>query len=270
VSEIRVANAPVSFGAFEATGGPEVPAAEDTLEAIASGGYEGTELGPAGYLGDRRALAANLERHALALTGAYVPIAFAEPHDLTELDLVLDLFEAAGATDARPVLADAGPRGETDWARFSGGVDIAAEHARARGFAPVFHHHAETRVETVAEIELVLELTDVSLLLDSGHLALAGGDPVGALRDWRSRIDYMHLKDVRAAAIGRPLEEVWRTGGFCELGTGDVDLEGCLAELEQSGYSGWIVVEQDVFPGDFSAAREAQARNRRWLADRGI
>ncbi len=270
MNEIWVANAPVSFGAFEASGGRKVPPAQDTLAAIASGGYAGTELGPPGYLGDRRTLAANLERHGLTLTGGYVPIPFAEPHTLAELDLVLDLFEAAGAIKARPVLADAGPRGGTDWSRLSDGVNRAAEHARARGFAPVFHHHGDTRVETTAEIKRLLELTDLPLLLDSGHLALAGGDPVQALRDWRSRIDYVHLKDMRADAIGRTLEDVWRTGGFCDLGTGIVDLEGCLTELELSAYSGWLVVEQDALPGDFPAARESQAGNRRWLAARGI
>ncbi|MCP9484400.1 MAG: sugar phosphate isomerase/epimerase [Gaiellaceae bacterium MAG52_C11] len=268
---VRVANAPVSFGAFEATGGPDVPAAEDVLAAIAAGGYEGTELGPPGYLGNAETLPATLARHDLVLTGGYVPIAFTEPHDLDELDLVLDLFEAAGAPTARPVLADAGPRsGKTDWQRFAEGVRRAAEHARARGFAPTFHHHAGTRVESPAEIERLLERTDVPLLLDSGHLALAGGDPVAALRDWRERIDYVHLKDVRAEATEWALADVWRRGGFCELGAGIVALDAFLLELERPGYAGWVVVEQDALPGDLAGARESQARNRRWLAERGI
>src|SRR5206468_10760813 len=51
---IRVANAPVSYGAFELTVGvlPNVPAAEDVLDAIVAAGYAGTELGPRGYLGE--------------------------------------------------------------------------------------------------------------------------------------------------------------------------------------------------------------------------
>ena len=268
---VRVANAPVSFGAFEATGGPEVPAAEDVLAAIAAGGYEGTELGPPGYLGDAEKLPAALARQGLVLTGGYVPISFAEQHNLDELDLVLDLFEAAGAPDARPVLADAGPRtGETDWRRLGEGVQRAAEHARARDFSPTFHHHLGTRIETSAEIERLLELTDVPLLLDSGHLALGGGDPVTALRDWRSRIDYVHLKDVHAGATDWSLAEVWSRGGFCELGAGAVDLDAFLHELESSSYLGWVVVEQDARPGDLAGARDSQARNRSWLAERGI
>ena len=252
-------------------GGLQVPAAEDVLAAIAAGAYEGTELGPPGYLGDAGSLPASLARHGLALTGGYVPIAFTEPHRLDELDLVLDLFEGAGASTARPVLADAGPRnGETDWRRLGDGVRRAAEHARSRGFSPVFHHHVGTRIETPAEVERLLELSDVALLLDSGHLALAGGDPVSSLRDWRSRIDYVHLKDVREEAAGWSLADVWRLGGFCELGAGVVDLDAFLHELESSDYLGWVVVEQDALPGDLARARDSQARNRSWLAERGI
>jgi inosose dehydratase len=46
-----------------------------------------------------------------------------------------------------------------------------------------------TRVETQAQIEALLERVDVPLLLDTGHLAAAGVDPVAAYRDWRDRID---------------------------------------------------------------------------------
>jgi sugar phosphate isomerase/epimerase len=65
----------------------------------------------------------------------------------------------------------------------------------------------------------------------------------------------VHLKDMR--------EDV-----FCELGAGEVDLRGFLAELD--GYSGWLVVEHDWVPrpGEDPAAQiEAQVRNRRWLAE---
>jgi inosose dehydratase len=66
------------------------------------------------------------------------------------------------------------------------------------------------------------------------------------------------------------MEEAWRRKVFCELGTGDVDLPAFFAELESSGYSGWLVVEQDLIPApdeDASEAMAAQRRNRRWLRD---
>src|SRR5207342_2301027 len=197
-----------------------------------------------------------------------------------------------GAT-ARPVLADAGSparlaepgRAAADpsiglddagWARLADGVARAAELARGRGFAPTFHHHTATYVEAPWEIERLLELTDVGLVLDTGHLALGGGDPVQALRGWGGRIDHVHVKDYSRAILEGVLAdradmpEAWRRGVFCELGTGDVDLDSFFAELSRSDYSGWLVVEQDMVPQspqDAANAEASQVRNRAWLAE---
>jgi inosose dehydratase len=299
VTAIRVANAPCSYGAFEITVGvlPNVPNALDVLASIADAGYEGTELGPPGYLGTRDELRARLDDRGLELVGGYVPIRFSEPdaldEDLRGLDATLDMFEAAGASGARPVFADGGSpvraarpgAAATDrslglddagWRRFADGVARAAEVARARGFEPTFHHHTATHVEAPWEIERVLELTDLGLLLDTGHLALGGGDPVQGLRDWHDRIDHVHVKDFKRAVLDSVvadragMEEAWRRKVFVELGTGDVDLPAFFAELHEIGYSGWLVVEQDLIPApdeDETAAMAAQARNRQWLRD---
>jgi inosose dehydratase len=262
---IRVANAPVSYGAYELTVGvlPNVPGPEEVLDAIAEAGYEGTELGPLGYLGDAVLLRERLTARGLELAGAFVELRFGED-DMSALDTTLDLLDGL---DAKPVLSDKGPRdGEVDL----NGVQRASELARARGFEPTFHHHMGTRVQTPAEIERLLEGTDVGLLLDTGHLAAGGGDPLRALRDWRARIDHVHVKDVRLDVLREASDfaEASRRGVFCELGAGDVDLEGFFAELD--GYDGWLVVEQDWVPApgeDASGAIAAQARNRRWLRE---
>jgi inosose dehydratase len=299
LSGIRVANAPCSYGAFEITVGvlPDVPGPERVLSAISDAGYEGTELGPPGYLGERDNLRDRLEEHGLALVGGYIPIRFSEPQhweeDLAAMSGTLDLFEAAEGADAKAVLADGGSperaqfpgRAASDqsigldsagWRRLSEGVARAADLARNRGFEPTFHHHTATFVEAPWEIERVLELTDVGLLLDTGHLALGGGEPTEALRDWGERINHVHVKDVRndvlasVIADGADMPEAWRRGVFCELGTGDVDLEAFFAELARSGYSGWLVVEQDMVPQSPQNAVEAEAsqvRNRAWLTE---
>jgi inosose dehydratase len=270
---IRVANAPVSYGAFEltVTREPGVPDAERVLAAIAAAGYAGTELGPPGYLGDGPTLRARLAEHDLVLTGGYVPLRFGEPgEDLAALKQTLALFDAVDNAP-RAVLADDCPRDAgMEWPRFLDGLARAAAHARERGYEPTFHHHMGTRIESAAEIERLLEGSDVPLLLDSGHLLAAGGDPVAALRDWRDRIDYVHIKDVSLERLRSAPNWAasWRDGVFCALGTGDVDLLGFVAEL--SGYVGWLVVEQDWVPRageDAERQIAAQARNRAWLAE---
>ncbi|MBA3270428.1 MAG: xylose isomerase, partial [Acidobacteria bacterium] len=56
---------------------------------------------------------------------------------------------------------------------------------------------------------------------------------------------------------------------FCELGKGGVDFPAVIAALREMDYDGWIVVEQDVFPG-YGAPAESAARSRRYLASLGI
>ena len=289
----RLANAPLSYGAFEMTVGTDfaVPDPERILEAIGAAGYEGTDLGPPGYLGEGDVLAERLAANRLQIVGGFVPVRFSEEEDVTGLEHTLDLFDAAGATGARPVLCDAGGperianpgRGGEDpglrlddarWRKLVFNVERAAETARDRGYEPVFHHHTSTDVEGIPEIERFLEDTDVELLLDSGHLLVAGGEPVQALGDWGERIGAIHIKDVRLKVLEQVKAEradtltAWRRGPFCALGQGDVDLDGFCAALD--GYDGWVVVEQDRVLDDitaFEGAAQEQVANRDWLRE---
>jgi inosose dehydratase len=296
VSAPRIANAPLSYGAFEYTVGTAfpVPDPERVLAAIAAAGYGGTDLGPPGYFGEGEALRGRLERNRLELAGGFVPVAFSERERWEEgfagMRRTLDAFDASGSTRARPVLCDAGGperlanpgRGGEDpslglgkarWATLVDGVERAAELARERGYEPVFHHHTSTYVEGIPEIERFLADSDVPLLLDSGHVLVAGGDPVVALADWAARIEAVHVKDVRLDVLSEVKAEradtisAWRRGLFCALGEGDVDLVGFCAGLD--GYDGWLVVEQDRvladLNGSFDGAAADQVANRDWL-----
>jgi inosose dehydratase len=290
---IRVANAPLSYGAFEVTVGvyPNVPGPDELLAEMSAAGYEGTELGPPGYLGQGEALQARLERHGLELTGGWCPVRFSEPEhldaDLEGLARTLDLFEAAGAPEARPVFGDGGSPervanpgaggpslDDAGWSRWRDGIARAAASARERGFEPTLHPHTSTFCESRREIERALELTDVGLLVDTGHYLLGGTDPIQALRDWRDRVDYVHIKDVRLNVVREVVAERadvlegWSRGMFSELGAGDVDLDAFFHGLREIGYDGWIVVEQDRIPREDEELREsadAQVRNREWL-----
>jgi inosose dehydratase len=300
---VQVANAPCSFGAFEFTVGidPNVPDGIGVLDAVAAAGYAGIDLGPVGYLGDRSELGERLAARNLTLAGGYVPLPFSDPAalagQLSYLDSMLDILDATPAgLRPRPTLADAGSPerlanpgvaatdrdlglDEAGWQRFAEGLDLAVAKCRERGYEPTFHHHLGTYVEAVWEIERVLELTDVGLCLDTGHLLACGGEPVKGLRDWAARINHIHLKDARTELLAAivadraPMEEIWRRRAFCALGDGDTGMDEVLATIVDIDYSGWLVVEQDIFPDPSESPAQVAARqaaNRDWLRSRGI
>jgi inosose dehydratase len=302
-SSILVANAPCSYGAFEVTiDYPNVPDPVTLLDAVADAGYEGIDLGPVGYLGLHGVLAERLEARGLALAGGYVGLPFSEPHALDEamtgLDALLGVLDTvpSGPAKPRPTLADAGsPQraafpgraafdrsvslDDAGWRVFADGLARAVDRCRSRGYEPTFHHHTATYVEALWEIERLLTLSDVGICLDTGHLLLGRGDPLTAIRDWGERINHVHLKDARQATLDQivadeaPVMDIWTRRAFCPLGEGDVAVDDVLAALDELGYGGWLVVEQDVVPEPGTTVRRAadeQRRNREFLRARGL
>jgi inosose dehydratase len=305
-AEIVLANAPVSYGAFEVTVGidPNVPSGLDVLDGVAGAGYAGIDLGPVGFLGRGAELRERLASRNLGLAGGYLELPYADPEALQQalpaLEELLDAFDAAGpnqdAPPPRPTLADAGSearrarpgRSGVDhglgldadgWLRFGAGLAEVVGRCRDRGYEPTFHHETGTYVEAPWEIERVLEVSDIGLCLDTGHFLLAGGDPVAAIGTWASRINHFHLKDARRSVMagivadGAPATGIWEREAFPALGHGDQDVEGIIAELRRIGYRGWLVVEQDTLPrtkARFEQAAADQRANRQYLAERGL
>jgi inosose dehydratase len=290
---IGVAGAPVSFGVFELATDRELFGPDEVLAALAGAGYRGVDLGPVGWLGRGAELADRLRRHRLALVGGWVDLPFSDDAAfqaaLPTLDEALAVFAAAPGPAPLPTLADSGspvrdahPGGapgigldDAGWDRLAANVAIAAERVRAAGLEPTFHHHVCTNVETPDEIARFLAVTDIGLTLDTGHLLLAGGDPVTALDSWRERVNHVHVKDARRGVLTALLRErggkqaVWERGVWVPLGQGDLDLAGFMDRLAADGFDGWVVVEQDALAPDFAEAVADQRANRealrRWL-----
>ncbi len=303
---IAVANAPVSYGAFELTVGldPDVPDGHSVLSQVAAAGYAGIDLGPVGYLGCGDELGQALARHRLGLAGAYVELPYSDPDALEgalpQLDAVLDAFDAVRSylpgPPPRPTLADSGSKQRAmlparsvrdhslgfdadAWKRFAAGLAQVIARCRDRGYEPTFHPETGTHVEAPWEIERVLEVSDIGLCLETGHMLLGGGDPVTMLRDLGDRVNHVHLKDARLAVMNEivadeaPVTEIWTREAFCALGGGDLDVDSVLAGLRKISFGGWLVVEQDILPrsaGRFAQAAQEQRHNRAFLAERGL
>jgi len=274
-----VAGAPVSFGVFELTPDSDdliLPTADQVCATLQETDYVGVDSGPIGFLGRGAELRERLERYGLELCGGWVDLPFSDDAafaaTLPTLDAALDVFTAVIETSPSrlplPTLADSGdairkanPGGgaghtlDADgWATLAKNVANAAGRIRDRGLEPTFHHHACTFVETPEEIDRFLEVTDVNLTFDSGHLLLGGGDVLDGWRRWRDRVNHLHLKDVRVqlardiVARKGGMIDVWSGGTFVPFGVGDLPLTTFLDEVFASDFDGWLVVEQDLYP----------------------
>jgi inosose dehydratase len=263
----RVAGAPISWGVDGSPAtGVQLPPAR-VLAEMAGLGLAATELGPDGWLpGDPAALRGALGRDGLRLVGAYVPVRLHLQLDAgARADLARQVATLAGAGAGRLVLAaDAGPgpagggRDALDragWARLLANLAGVAGLAAGHGLATTLHPHVGTVVERPAEVEQVLDGSDVPLCLDTGHIALGGGDPVELARSVPERVGHVHLKDVdgrlaREVVAGRlPYPAAVRAGVYRPLGQGDLDIAAVVGHLEAAGYTGWYVLEQDVMLG---------------------
>jgi inosose dehydratase len=300
-NQIQIANAPCSWGVLEfdlpgqAAGYPQV------LDEIRDTGYTGTELGDWGFMPtDPAALRRELEARKLAMVGAFVPVSFLDPRaHVTGAQTAVRTAKLLSAVEEKTpfiVLADdnathpvrtknAGritPKdGLTDsqWEIFAKGVEQAARAVRDQtGLRCVVHSHGAGFIETPDEIARLLELTDpqlVGLCFDTGHYRFGGGDPLAGLQKHRARIWHVHFKDCSPEVHRRSRAEQWdyfkslKNGIFCELGKGDVDFPAVIEELRRIGYSGWIVVEQDVLPG-MGAPKQYAQWNRDYLRKLGL
>jgi len=244
---IIVANAPVSYGAFEVTIGfdPNVPDGDDILDQVRAAGYAGIDLGPVGYLGSTEDLGAKLAERGLGLAGAYLELPYADPDALQkalpDLDAMLDIFDAIKplnlGPDPRPTLADlgvgegadfrrnhpgAGARnpasGYTDeqWASFAKGMAVVVDRCRARGYKPVFHNETGTYVEAPDEVARMLEVSEIGLCMDAGHFLVGGGDPVEYLKKWADRIDHVHIKTADLPRFQEIVDEELPTNAIWE------------------------------------------------------
>jgi inosose dehydratase len=165
------------------------------------------------------------------------------------------------------------------WTTFGDGAErIARAVQEETGLRTVFHPHCGGYVETEAEIDQLMARTPaalVGLLIDTGHIMYGGGDPLRVLKRHASRVTHVHFKDCdpkvanRARAQGLGYLAAVREQLFCELGQGAVDFEAVAAELRRLHYDGWIVVEQDVFPG-YGTPAESAKRSRDYLRRLGL
>lgn len=244
---------------------------ETCLDEARRAGYDGLELGNK-FPRDAETLKPIMAHHSLSIVsgwysarlrerGTDAEIAAMQPH-LALLKAmgcsVMVFAETSGSVagdraaplSKRPVLTEA------EWPQFASRLNQVAAYLASQGVAIAFHHHMGTVIETPAEIDRMMSATgpSVRLLLDTGHLTYAGGDPLTMARRHARRINHVHCKDVRPSVLDRARQrdasfmDAVVDGVFTVPGDGAVDYPALLSILAGAGYRGWLVVEAEQDP----------------------
>jgi inosose dehydratase len=201
-----------------------------------------------------------LDRHGMRLSALYGGGRFTDP---AQRDQVIDYnarvarLIAANGGD-RIVFGPAGPREpegtSVEALRVAAGTITAAAAACAElGVIACVHPHLWTEIQDRDELDVIMELTDPSLVKlapDTAHLTRAGMDVAEVLRTYGDRVEYLHLKDLTPEDASIDVFPVLSSGTealpiFCELGLGVIDFDPIVDALEAIGYTGWLTVEID-------------------------
>jgi len=151
----------------------------------------------------------------------------------------------------KPIFSD------EEWKKMVEGLHELGKLANDKNMKIVFHHHMGTGVQTPEEIDKLMELTDpelVSLLVDTGHIVFAGGDPVKLIKKYGKRVKHVHFKDIREKIMRKTFEEdmsfleAVKAGVFTVPGDGMIDFSPIIDALNEIDYKGWIIVEAEQDP----------------------
>ncbi|MCI0339175.1 MAG: sugar phosphate isomerase/epimerase [Acidobacteria bacterium] len=154
-----------------------------------------------------------------------------------------------------------GPRRETgttdeDLKHMARALNEIGKRSTDEGIKFAVHAHMWSQFENRREIDYIMEKTNpkqVYFVLDTGHITMAGIDPVELTRTLGHRIVEFHMKDTRPEHRGgaktrldRP--DVMKDPPFFPLGHGGVDFPAIKAHLDRIGWQGWLTVELDSSP----------------------
>jgi len=259
----RIAAAPISWGICEVPGWGLQMSPRRVLGEMQTLGITSTELGALGWLPTNISeLRDLLDEFGLSVLGGFVPLVL--HHGMGHPGA------AAAAHDAATTLANAGGRyfvaapiasmeswdrptlSADEWSALFAGLAETDKIAADHGLVQVVHPHVNTLIETADEVARFLANTSSLFTLDTGHLFIGGADPVALATAHHERVGLVHIKDVNADVSRRfrDGEFDWmgaiQQGLFPSAGSGDAPVADTVRTLEQLGYSGWYVLEQDV------------------------
>jgi inosose dehydratase len=293
-AKVKLASAPINWG-IETPHDVGNPTADEVLQNSVDAGYMGFELGPLHFLGaDPTAISERLNAFGLDAVAFWVAVPLAQPFGGEVEAAVREALETLHAIGAHHLLVsdfgdparlavisrvDAHPEtwwSDDDWAEVQRSFVAIGELAKQYGIDASVHPHVGGHIESSREIEkalVAIDGTPITVCIDTGHIRIGGIDSIPLMRRLGSLVTHIHAKDVEPNLLARMQAgeigyfEAVGAGLYCDLGQGVVDWQGFASAIDDIGYAGWVVAEEDrlLVPGR-KAPFESNIANRAFLA----
>ncbi|MFF6952070.1 TIM barrel protein [Streptomyces iakyrus] len=273
VGNLCLGSAPDSWGVWFPEDEQQVPYTR-FLDELVRAGYAWLELGPYGYLPtDPQRLKGELDARGLKVSGGTAFGALHRPEAwdemLAHVRRVAALTAAAGAHHLvfiPPMYRDEKTGAFTEspeltpeqWAGFGRAADrLGRLLLEEYDIRLVVHPHADSHIQTQAEIERLLNESDgryTNLCLDTGHVAYGGGDNLDLIRRFGERIGYVHIKQMDPEILAQVAAEDLSFGEAVQRGVcvsppaGVPKPADVVAELARLDAELFVIVEQDLYP----------------------
>lgn len=252
---------------------------DEAIEQISALGYPGIQL-RANVLkqhADPKSLEALLSEHKLifvALSSGGTQLDPAKEKDvLDEHTQHAKYLQAAGGKYLQIIGAgdpkDAPPHWTAaDYRRQGYLLTEIGKRAAEFGIQTGFHNHMGTIGQTPEATDAIMDAADpryVKLELDVAHYLQGGGDPAAAVRKYKRRLLFLHLKDTEPSSSAHSGYQ------FVELGQGRVDFKALVAALKEIHFRGWGIVELDGERSGSTRTPEESARmSKQYLESLGV
>lgn len=272
-SNIIISTAPCSWGVWYADGSPSHTPYELFLDQAAASGYKELEMGPDGYLPvDNHKLHDELDMRGLDICAGTVCYAFDQFNSWEDFRDRLDkLCGRLNTFDAKYLVAmdesDVGLYSEKKaffgkdlWNKYLTMFRELGKYTSTQyGIETVYHPHIRSLIETREEILRMMDFTGLNLCLDTGHHAFVNGENIVGdqsnqvfIRQFAERIKYLHFKNIDGKVFTRVKNEnldsstAFEMDVMCDLEDGIIDYKDLKTTLDEIGFTGIGVVEQDM------------------------
>jgi sugar phosphate isomerase/epimerase len=266
----------VSFKLGYATLRWKNPDLEPALEELKKAGWDGWEGRlPLDWLGTParvRRICANTDMPMAVYTAAGSPDT--RDYEVVERNKRRMDFAAEVGADCFMFMNGPKPEGRAvtydDIAAAAEGAEEWAEYAASMGLEISYHIHTNLLVDSVEDWKTYMSLLNkAKLCIDVSHAQLWGYDPVESLRDFKDKLNYVHLQDYSSTSR--------RADGYylpkwVDVGQGqNVDFPAVKNVLEEIGFDRWVTgCPGETIPGQEDPISEARRSKRMVEYLRGI